>query len=307
MYSKPERYPIFENSEDILAMLAEEMQIIPHYENSDIKIYFHAQRVGNCIEARGTIYEVNGASVNMHVLFDNNIEGFSFEVRRRTDKKSLVIGKFARAQTGRILFIEKLYYTQLEKLGAQFDTEWKKEVSEKLKVIKAEIDKKVTWGEIESGVAEGDEHAIELKKKWSENLRTIVGDMAKVFEQFEKSLFTPLELAVYETFVKNDPNAHALLKGDITMGELIEMFPDIVRAQAMRNPVAIDLVAIKGNRTKQDPENLSGLPKIEDPTNQKLWEILQKDLSISDDDLAKKMTHVSEGKLQTEEEISSAA
>lgn len=106
----------------------------------------------------------------------------------------------------------------------------------------------ITWGELERLIEAGDKDAIELEEELSKELQPLLKESAIAIKQFA---FTPLELAVYETFVKKDPTARVAIR-KMTLGELKTLLPEIVRVQLIADPKPMDQSKVQVGAAKSD-------------------------------------------------------
>jgi len=137
-----------EEVDDVLKQLEKDLQNIESYQNEKNEIDFRAVRVKNKIDVYGVRSILNEHLMPVKVK-PYPIEALTFEVSkiRKNDKGCLIRTFIAYDDISneRNLFVEKLYYTCVARLGYVFDTEWKKEAKEKLEEIETEMEKGQRW------------------------------------------------------------------------------------------------------------------------------------------------------------------
>jgi hypothetical protein len=127
--------------DDILAWLEKDVQFIENYDNEKIRVIFRAEREGNKIVVSGTLYEINDASMPLQISDFGACEGFTFKVSRISDERSKIEGLIVHQN----MFVEKLYYTYLARLGDAFDTAWREDARKIAESLRKEIEKKQGW------------------------------------------------------------------------------------------------------------------------------------------------------------------
>ncbi|GIK10730.1 MAG TPA: winged helix-turn-helix domain-containing protein [Anaerolineales bacterium] len=278
-------YSIPANVEDILAWLARDMQQgIEPYDHGKVRVTFNFKRKENVIEVFHTVKTDESSP--------SSGKSFSLEAVRVTDTASVIVGLYQSDN----LHIKKLFYLYLARLGRAFNADFAEPITMLFQEIKEQAENYLTFPELEAledRARSGDENALRV-------LDTVAREEGfESWDSLNKKLWKEYapELEKMREAVRKEVNRRESTPGVLQVWEYLERMSQSENPlhQAIADNIAyLDIYKMGKSfqeKTLRAPLFETGqvgaiIPLIEDPTDQRIWDLIKADPSITDSQIA---------------------
>lgn len=253
-------YSIPANVEDILAWLARDMQQgIEPYDHGKVRVTFNFKRKENVIEVFHTVKTDESSP--------SSGKSFSLEAVRVTDTASVIVGLYQSDN----LHIKKLFYLYLARLGRAFNADFAEPITMLFQEIKEQAENYLTFPELEAledRARSGDENALRV-------LDTVAREEGfESWDSLNKKLWKEYapELEKMREAVRKEVNRRESTPGVLQVWEYL--VGKSFQEKTLRAPLF------------ETGQVGAIIPLIEDPTDQRIWDLIKADPSITDSQIA---------------------